>query len=65
MGVISPNTRMNRVSRPTAIPGPTLPNSLVAMTVAKAEAAILTRLLPINMVLSICEGSFLSLYKAA
>ena len=56
-GVISPKTRIMMVNTPTAMPGPALPNHFVARTVAMTDAAMFTRLFPINIVVSIREGS--------
>ena len=47
-GVISAKIRMTKVSASVAIAMPASPKSLIAMTVAIAEARILTRLLPLR-----------------
>ena len=52
-GVISPKIRISSVSTPVHIPTAALPNMRIAMDVAREEAPILTRLLPIRIVLSI------------
>ena len=52
-GVISPKIKMSSVSTPVQMPTAALPNIRIAMDVAREEAPIFTRLLPIKMVLSI------------
>ena len=52
-GEISPKIRISSVSTPVHIPTAALPNMRIAMDVAREEAPILTRLLPIRIVLSI------------
>jgi len=55
-GVISPKTRMSRVSMPVEIPTSVEPNLIVAIYVAIEAATILTTLFPINMVMIILRG---------
>ena len=52
-GIISPKSRMIRVSTPVTILTATLPQILIASVVASADAEILTILFPMSIVLSI------------
>ena len=54
-GVISPSTSTSRVSIPVARPTYAFPNTEIVSVVARAEAEILTMLLPIKMAESILE----------
>src|SRR5210317_1125098 len=56
LGVISPNMRMARVITPTATARPLLANILYAISVARAEAPMLTRLFPMRMEVSSALG---------
>tara|TARA_Y100000310_G_scaffold131339_1_gene130566 strand:+ start:882 stop:1289 length:408 start_codon:yes stop_codon:yes gene_type:complete len=59
-GVISPKTRMKKVITPVAIPTPADPNKSVKATVAIEAAPILTRLLPIRIVMiNLCGFCFI------
>ena len=51
LGVISPKIRTKSVRMPVAIPIAAFPKSFCASTVVRAEAALVTILLPIRMVL--------------
>jgi hypothetical protein len=53
LGVISPNTRMSKVSTPVATPTALLPKRFMVNVVKREEADKLTRLLPMRIALSI------------
>ena len=65
LGVISAKIKTTKVNIPTATPGPTEPRCRVAKTVARADAAILATLLPINIAINMRWGSLFSLNNAA
>ncbi len=54
--MISPNVNSTKVMTPVAIPTPEEPKYCIARTVASADAAVLTRLLPIKIVMINCLG---------
>ena len=62
-GVISPNTRISRVSTPVAAPTALLPNNSIVNVVIIDDAERFTMLLPTRIILSILPGSSITFIR--